>query len=716
MLDKYKVLRNAERFVIEKKFSQAIQEYEKLLEKDSNDAGLLNTIGDLYVRVQNYPKALKRFHKVAEIYLRSGFALRAIATYKKIHSLDPSDVQVNQRLAELFQKQGLNQDARRHMQFLVDHSLEEGDNKAAITWMKRVVDLDSSAWNTQLKLAEMLSRADSPSESAYYYREAVRTLQKRQRHEQIMEACETAFQNAEYESELVEAYAQAAERLSRIQQAEEKMRQSLEESGRELPYKLALALLAERRGDAEGAHKLFSQLSDAGHFETVVSEGLQRTASAAPGVPASQPHDAIDLDLGADADLGEEEEDQEQEDQSFDFGGQQWDSDEEQGSLQVGESPFHPAGEVEEFVLPDEEDEDSFQDSGGSGLFLQDDDVEVDQSEALGSGLLLEDEEDVSEQTAESFQLELEEDEEEEDQDEQPAPELISSVQDEQELSGEAELAAMGVIELEEEKADEASLEPELVEEEEGDAAAAPQEDLDDIVISSLEEALEETDFYLKLGFQDEATRLLKVLLRDFGDEERVLRRAKKIPGLAPSAPAPKQAAAEGPQAEGFEDELDAALDALFEPGAQDQSGEVLRYDVQGSSAASQEENPSVHYDLGLAYKEMGLIADAAQEFRGAVDLLGEGQEPLKILCCSMLANCYLNLKEYDRAIRWAREGLAIEDMKDFEWKALQYDLACALQSRGEAEEARQALLEITEKDDSYRDVKERLEQLASAD
>ncbi|HSR50493.1 MAG TPA: hypothetical protein VLV83_06665 [Acidobacteriota bacterium] len=720
MQDKYKVLRNAERFVIERKFSQAIQEYEKLLEKDSNDAGLLNTIGDLYVRVQNYPKALKRFHKVAEIYLRSGFALRAIATYKKIHSLDPSDVQVNERLSELFQKQGLNQDARRHMQFLVDHHLEKGENKPAVTWMKRIVDLDPGAWQTQIQLARRLCESDSPSEAAYYYREAVATLRNRKRFEQVLETCEEAFRSAEYEGRLAEAYAEAAERLSRIEQAEQKMSEAYRESGRPLPFKLAMALLAERRGDAEAAHSLFKELSDEGHFESQVTEGLQRTAAAAPESAADQAHDAIDLDLGADADLEDEDEEQRKED-SFQLEGEGWeDSDQPEGeAFSLEENPFHPPGEVEEVVLDVDDEPSGSHDSSSSGLFVEEEDE--DAAADLGSGLFLEDEGaeqaevvlDGGEEREESFELEVDEAEAED----QPAPSAALAAKDEEELSGEAELAAMGVLDLEEDKpsSEQSSLEPSLVDEEEAEAGDQ-EEDLDDVSISSLEEALEETDFYLKLGFQDEATRLLKFLLREYGGDERVLRRAKKIPGLAPAVSAQAQGEAEGAAAEGFEDELDAALDALFEGEEEHLQDEVLRYDVKKSGAEPQEENPAVHYDLGLAYKEMGLIADAAQEFRSAMELLDDGQEPLKILCCSMLANCYLNLKDYDRAIRWAREGLAIEDMKDFEWKALQYDLACALQMRGEADEARRTFSKIAAKEESYRDVSERLKELASAD
>ena len=48
------------------------------------------------------------------------------------------------------------------------------------------------------------------------------------------------------------------------------------------------------------------------------------------------------------------------------------------------------------------------------------------------------------------------------------------------------------------------------------------------------------------------------------------------------------------------------ALDALFEGDDQEElsEDEILRYDVQ-KSGQPRDQNPKVHYDLGLAYKEM---------------------------------------------------------------------------------------------------------------
>ena len=165
-----------------------------------------------------------------------------------------------------------------------------------------------------------------------------------------------------------------------------------------------------------------------------------------------------------------------------------------------------------------------------------------------------------------------------------------------------------------------------------------------------------------------------------------------------------------------FDDEVDSALDTLFSGDALDEAPaieEVLRYDVAATSGADETSNPKVHYDLGLAYKEMGLIEDAVQEFQTAVQLLNNPMyNPQRILCCSMLANSLLQLGRYPEANRWAEEGLKIPGKKEFEWKALKYDWASALERQAKYSEALNGFREILDRDPEYRDVIQRIDNL----
>jgi len=77
-----------------------------------------------------------------------------------------------------------------------------------------------------------------------------------------------------------------------------------------------------------------------------------------------------------------------------------------------------------------------------------------------------------------------------------------------------------------------------------------------------------------------------------------------------------------------------------------------------------------------------------------------------------MLANSLLQLGHYGEAHRWAEEGLRIPGKKEFEWKALKYDSASALERQGKYPEALEGFREILDRDPEYRDVLTRIDNL----
>ena len=97
--NKAKILEAAKKCVDKGKLPAAIEEYRKILAKDSKDLTILNTVGDLYVRVGKQEEAIKCFHELAENFLEKGFALRGIAVYKRITKMEPESINAVQAAA-----------------------------------------------------------------------------------------------------------------------------------------------------------------------------------------------------------------------------------------------------------------------------------------------------------------------------------------------------------------------------------------------------------------------------------------------------------------------------------------------------------------------------------------------------------------------------------------------------------------------------------------
>ncbi|MEK6538035.1 MAG: tetratricopeptide repeat protein, partial [Nitrospirota bacterium] len=87
-IDKSKILEAAQQYTIRGQIQKAIEEWKKLITDTPNDANIYNTIGDLCLKYQTTERgtedAISYYIKAAEIFESSGFALKAIAVYKKV--------------------------------------------------------------------------------------------------------------------------------------------------------------------------------------------------------------------------------------------------------------------------------------------------------------------------------------------------------------------------------------------------------------------------------------------------------------------------------------------------------------------------------------------------------------------------------------------------------------------------------------------------------
>ena len=142
MEDKFRILRNAERFVVNRQYDRAVTEYQKIVETLGEDPSVLNTLGDLLLKTGRREEAVESFRKVAEIFTQSGFVSKAIAIYRKVDQLAPGNREVVRKLAELYARRGMPSESLRYWGKLADLLEEAGDPETLITARRNVVELD----------------------------------------------------------------------------------------------------------------------------------------------------------------------------------------------------------------------------------------------------------------------------------------------------------------------------------------------------------------------------------------------------------------------------------------------------------------------------------------------------------------------------------------------------------------------------------------------
>ncbi|TDI36551.1 MAG: tetratricopeptide repeat protein [Acidobacteria bacterium] len=141
----------------------------------------------------------------------------------------------------------------------------------------------------------------------------------------------------------------------------------------------------------------------------------------------------------------------------------------------------------------------------------------------------------------------------------------------------------------------------------------------------------------------------------------------------------------------------------MTDPGL-DQIFKEFRKGVEKQLGA---EDYDTRYNLGIAYKEMGLTDEAIAEFQ-----LAAKDEVRGLECCSMLGLCFMEKGMPHIAIKWFSKGLGLPDRRVEEYQGLRYDLAQAHQAASEPARALELYMEIYKDNARFRDVKDRVREL----
>jgi len=110
-VDREKITKNAMRLTQKGQFVKAIAEYKKLLSIDPRDIRTRLKLLDLYGRAGKTAEAIAECTEVAESYSDQGFYLKAIAVYKQALRIDSENPALYQNMGEMYVKQGLVGDA-----------------------------------------------------------------------------------------------------------------------------------------------------------------------------------------------------------------------------------------------------------------------------------------------------------------------------------------------------------------------------------------------------------------------------------------------------------------------------------------------------------------------------------------------------------------------------------------------------------------------------
>ncbi|MBW2587244.1 MAG: tetratricopeptide repeat protein [Deltaproteobacteria bacterium] len=700
-INRNKVLDAARKYQSRGQYDKAIAQYKKLVDTDKRDVRSLLKIGDLHVRKGDRGSAIETYETVAGHYAQQGFFLKAIAVYKQILKLDPSRLDAQVRLGEMYEQLQLISDAMSVFEDVSNGFMRAGDTDQALAMLGKMVELDPEHIPVRIKYAEALSRAGRTQEAADEFEQGALLLKDQGRLDDYVKVAERLLYHRSNDVRVAKELAETYIARRDPKRALAKLQICFKADPRDVS---TLSLLAEAflmlsqtdkavsvyrevariHREAQRPQERMSALRrilELNPNDKEALAALQKTASAsgqhympqgAVRQPAASPGSVSTAQLG--------------------------------GSQLSGTAPVSGGSQLSSPSLSSASGL-----SGASGIMYVEEDIEEFEEASTVSGSLPA----VSEATVEL---------EESYSSVPPAPRPPTG-------GRVIPLRALGPMTYSQ------FLALPLVSTQVAPATAA-------IAPSLMERTLELADSYLVDGLFTQARAIVGELQLTLPDHPLVLEKAREIEELADASSGvsavaqpliqrdvtsiPPDMASEAPEMEfeyeelepgdegfDFAEKLAEELAEVAEIAPIDEGAQMIDVETvfeqfkAGVAEQVSDDDSDTHFDLGIAYKEMGLFADARREFQVAM-----ADPRRRCLCWTMIGLIYMEEGQPRDAIEAFQSGLESPEKTATEAVGMHYELAMACEIGGLTDQARLHYEFVFQREPQFREVGQRLQRL----
>ncbi len=122
-----------------------------------------------------------------------------------------------------------------------------------------------------------------------------------------------------------------------------------------------------------------------------------------------------------------------------------------------------------------------------------------------------------------------------------------------------------------------------------------------------------------------------------------------------------------------------------------------------------EEDDHRSHYDLGMAYIEMGLFKDAVRELQ-----ISSKSQLLQLQSLEMIGFCFLSIGNPRIAVKQLERGLELSKVSNGDNLGIHYNLGLAFESLGDNENAREHFEEVYIVDVTFRDISEKMKKFST--
>jgi len=671
-------MRNAERFIAQGKIRSAIDEYKQVVKHDPRDYGTLNMLGDLHFKESNKDAAVRCFTQVAEYYARQGFSQKAIAIYNKIARIKPDSPEVSEKLAELYQSKGSVSEAKSHYTTLAEHYLKKGYRTEAYAIWKQIGLLDPNNTQVFVTLAEAYLEDNQLDEAAEAYCEAAGRFSRAGDHATAVESLNKALTINASNVNCLNGFVRELTGLGRADEAVERLEDILTTNPRNREVARLLIdchLSCGRPDDAEAVliHLVESEPANYAKFLELVSIYIERREATSAGRALTMCSEHMlmggqsdELEARINSILALDPNELASMRLLARFFSWKRDKDGLQETLVKMASVAQAASSVDDeryalsqltILVPHQtEFSDRLDELNKLHGFVENPfDNRIIQEQFAGEGQY---------QLETDFAI--------------AADDTVTAIDNQIERNGHtngrvdgAELFDAEIADINVETAD-------IIE----DEILTPKYE------TELDKEIESIRFYIENEYFELASRTLEEQRQRFGDR---------------------------PEFAEIEVRLGTAMSAQTNGAKPLDIAEIRNeFGIEDIDPISDTGDYDTHYQMGIAYQEMGLTEEAIKEYQDAIALVRPNDGSKRFFqCANLMGHCFMESGMANLASVWYHRALEVKDLNEDEQQGIWYELARAYEAGGDVENAGRYFEQVYAENVDYRDVGECLKRLA---
>jgi tetratricopeptide (TPR) repeat protein len=189
-VNKDKINQEAIKYIQKGQFDKAIKELQKIVAEDPDDVRTIQKIAELYARMGDSKNAIENYSRVADVYTKQGFFLKAVAIYKNILKIDASRIDIYEKLAQAYTLLGIVNEAINQYNSIIAIYEKNGNYKESIQVIKKILELSPNDILMRMKLAELYYREGMNQEAIEEYKSTAKFLKENNRFDEYIRVIE----------------------------------------------------------------------------------------------------------------------------------------------------------------------------------------------------------------------------------------------------------------------------------------------------------------------------------------------------------------------------------------------------------------------------------------------------------------------------------------------------------------------------------------------